>query len=69
MKQGYAWWYFFPNPGNQCWGEVSWWNDLSDLDYMIGFVRDHQLGGICSWVARPREWRVHKHVNKALRAA
>ena len=30
-KQGYAHWYWFRNPGNATWGELTFWNDLQDF--------------------------------------
>ena len=51
------------------WGELTWWNDVSDFDYFTDFVKEHKLGGVFSWIATSDapDWRVHKQLNKALR--
>jgi len=69
-KQGFAHWYFFPNADNATWGELTWWNDLADFDYYTDFVKEHQLGGVFSWIATSDapDWRIHKRLNRALRA-
>ena len=68
-KQGYAHWYFFPDPatGNAT-GELTWWNSLSDFEYYTSFVNERQLGGVFSWVATSDapDWRVHKQLHRDL---
>jgi hypothetical protein len=68
-KQGYAHWYFFPDPamGNAT-GELTWRNSLSDFEYYTSFVNERQLGGVFSWVATSDapDWRVHKQLHRDL---
>eukprot|EP01044_Picomonas_judraskeda_P011107 COSAG03_NODE_1484_length_4001_cov_8.606868_2_plen_446_part_00 len=68
-KEGYAHWYFFPDPatGNAT-GELTWWNSLSDFEYYTSFVNERQLGGVFSWVATSDapDWRVHKQLHRDL---
>ena len=68
LHQGFAHWYFFPNADNITWGELTWWNDISDFDYFTSFVSEHDLGGVFSWIATSDapDWRVHKYINHAL---
>lgn len=68
LHQGFAHWYFFPSADNATWGELTWWNDLSDFDYFASFVSEHDLGGVFSWIATSDapDWRVHKYINHAM---
>ena len=62
--------YFFPmnvtgNDGGQdAVGEVAWFNTLADFDVFTGFVSEHNLGGVFSWIATSDslDWTVHKRL-------
>ena len=70
-EQGFAWWYFFPSPGNGSVGELTWWNNLGDFDYFADFVLQHGLGGVFSWIATSdaRDWRIHRRLAARLGAS
>ena len=69
-----SYWIFYPdtprrtNNRNETLGELTFWNDLDDIDRLVAVAKREGYGGVYTWEASSdsSNWTVHRRINKAL---
>jgi 2,5-diketo-D-gluconate reductase A len=59
---------YYPDAARPATGELTFWNDLSDIDTVVDAVVAGGFGGVFTWVATSDgdDWPVHRHLSRRL---